>query len=110
MDPVLGENKPHQYKPVCESHDEYCAICLKDERDPIHNIEQISSFDVAFVEFCNKKAKEYYNKSEKIKTKKPFTYYLDEEISVLRNFWLKIKYTDKSIEVIDLLFSPLRGA
>lgn len=33
-----------------------------------------------------------------------------ETISVLRNFWLKIKYTDKSIEIIDLLFSPLRGA
>ena len=31
-----------------------------------------------------------------------------EKISVLKNFWLMIKYTDKSVVVIDLLFSPLK--
>lgn len=87
MSPVLGENKPHQYKPVCENHDEYCDICLKDEHDPIHTVKQTSSFDVAFVEFCNKKSTEYRKKCDEIKKKKKTTFYLDKEWRVMWNRW-----------------------
>jgi len=31
-----------------------------------------------------------------------------EKISILKNFWLMIKYTDKSIKIIDLLFGSLK--
>lgn len=88
MDPVLGENKPHQYKPVCESHDEYCNICLKDENDPIHIVKKTSSFDVGFVEFCNKKSGEYLNKCKEIK-KKNKKWFFDKEWEVM---WYRASY------------------
>jgi len=88
MDPVLGENKPHPYKPVCENHDEYCAVCLKDENDPIHFIT-VKKFDVAFVEFCNRKSEEYLNKCKEIKKKKPYSWAFDKEWEVM---WYRASY------------------
>ena len=86
-DPVLGENKSHTYKPVCESHDEYCAICLKDENDPIHK-QSIYSFDVPFVDFCLEKTKEYHKKCEELE-KKHKLWFLNKE---WRTMWFRWGY------------------